>query len=282
MTEPHPAGERRYVDLPEPGYGWTHPWPNAFEVAEHFDTAKWTLIGGLMVQAHAIAHRVTVTRPTADLDVLLHIEVEPHVASEAHDRLTAMGYTLQEPLDRKGPHYRYMRGEGKLADKIDVMAADHAAPRTLQELRGREMFAVEGGTQALRRTMIYAMEVPEAARPGEDGLREPVLITVHRISVPDELGALVLKGAAHMADRRDRDRHLFDAAALAACISDHAAEIERMAGSDRKRIAHLAAELADPRHKAWLSLDPAHRIAGQDTLRILSSEPRRGTVFIRR
>jgi hypothetical protein len=127
------------------------------------------------------------------------------------------------------------------------------------------MFEVDGGTQALRRTMIYTVRMPDRASID--------------FSVPDELGALVLKGAAHMADRRDRERHLFDAAVLSACITDHAAEIERLGGSDRKRIAHLAHELADPRHKAWVTLDAEHRAAGQDTLRILSAEPRRRTAF---
>lgn len=259
--------DRRRVELREPRYGWSHPWPNAFEVAEQFDTSKWTLIGGIMVQAHAIGHDLTVTRPTADLDLLLHIEVDPSVTGEAHDNLTAMGYSLQEPLDRNGPHYRYLRGVGKLADKIDVMAAEHAAPRARQKLGGRKMFEVDGGTQALRRTMIYSVRLPDRAS--------------YDFSVPDELGALVLKGAAHMADTRDRDRHLFDAAVLSACITDHAAEIERLGGSDRKRIAHLAKELADPRHRAWLTLDPEHRAAGQDSLRILSAEPGRRTAFSR-
>lgn len=261
MTSP----DRRRVELATPRHGWDHPWPNLFELANSFDTSKWTLVGGLMVQAHAIGHDITVTRPTADLDVLLHVEVETAVASEAHEKLTRLAYKLQEPFERTGPHYRYLRGEQPLVDKIDVMAADHAAPRARQQLRGRRMFAIDGGTQALRRTMIYAMRAPSG--------------TSYDLSVPDELGALVLKGAAHMADRRDRDRHLTDAAVLSACITDHAAELERMAGSDRKRIKHLADELADARHKAWLSLDPGHRTAGQDTLRILSAEPRRRSVF---
>lgn len=56
-------------------------------------------------------------------------------------------------------------------------------------------------------------------------------------------------------------------------------DLARLAGSDRKRIAHLSSELADPGHKAWLALDRQHRTAGQDTLRILSAEPRRRTLF---
>jgi phage replication-related protein YjqB (UPF0714/DUF867 family) len=44
-------------------------------------------------------------------------------------------------------------------------------------------------------------------------------------------------------------------------------------GSDRHRIGHLARELADPAHPAWLALDETDRVAGQDTLRILGRFP---------
>jgi hypothetical protein len=89
-------------------------------------------------------------------------------------------------------------------------------------------------------------------------------------SVPDELGALVLKCAAYIADSRDRDRHLFDAAVLAACITNHAGERERLTGNDRKRIRHLAEQLKNPQHPAWRPLSSDHQQLGQDTLRILS------------
>lgn len=91
------------------------------------------------------------------------------------------------------------------------------------------------------------------------------------ISLPDELGALVMKSAAHQSDSRDPGRHLADAAALAACISDHATERARLTGSDRGRLLHLTRELADSTHPAWLALPVRHRQAGHDTLRILTS-----------
>ena len=119
------------------------------------------------------------------------------------------------------------------------------------------MFEVEGGTQALGRTVVFEMQT---------GAEEVV-----RITVPDELGALVLKGAAYTADSRDRDRHLQDAAVLAACITDHATELSRLGGSDRKRLRILNRALADPSNPAWLSLTPDLRLVGQDTLRILTA-----------
>ena len=47
--------ERRRVPLSPPPGGWLHPWPNVFELARVMATDKWTLVGGLMVQAHALA-----------------------------------------------------------------------------------------------------------------------------------------------------------------------------------------------------------------------------------
>ncbi len=247
---------RRNVSLTKPEFGWHRPWPNLFELAGVLSSEKWTLVGGLMVQAHALAHGITVIRPTDDLDVLLHIEVVTGVASDTHAALTQLGYDLLEPMQRKGPAYRYLRGPAKGGDKIDVMVADHAAPSRAQRLAGgAPMLEVEGGTQALKRTMIYNVDTDSGNIS---------------ISVPDELGALVLKSAAHQIDSRDRERHLTDAAALAACISDHPFERTRLTGSDRGRLLHLAKELAAQSHPAWLALPVNQRRAGQDTLRILT------------
>jgi hypothetical protein len=242
---------RRRITTPQ--HGWDHPWPNAFELARVFPADRWTLVGGLMVQAHTLAHGVTVTRPTQDLDMLLHVEIVMGLPREAADILeSVLKYELQEAFARKGPVYRFTRG----ADQVDVMSPDHARPAPM--LRRRPMFAVARGRQALDRRMILVLE----AEPNE----------MIELSIPDELGALVLKGAAYISDSRDRDRHLFDAAALAACITDHADEQTRLKGSDTKRLRVLASALAEKRHPAWLALAEPARIAGQDTLRILTAE----------
>lgn len=253
------TGVARTATLPMPAGGWFHPWPNVFELAANLPTDEWALVGGLMVQAHALAHGIDVVRPTEDLDVLLNIEISAAVVTRADRAIAHLGYSLQEPVNARrqtSPHYRYTRPSALGNETIDVMAPDHASPRAARRLHGRPMFAVEGGTQALNRAMTLRVET---------GTGDVVML-----SVPDELGALVLKGAAYSVDRRDRDRHLMDAAVLAACITDHAAELERSAGSDRRRLRRLATALADPMNPAWLALDPQMRIAGQDTLRILT------------
>lgn len=148
--------------------------------------------------------------------------------------------------------YRFERGN----DRIDVMSPDHL--RRAAMLRRRPMFVVEGGTQALDRAVTLALNVG-----GE----------IVEVGIPDELGALVLKGAAYLADQRDRDRHVFDAAILAACIADPVSERSRLKGSDGKRLRALATALMDSRHPAWLALPASRRTGGQRRV----AHPCRGT-----
>ncbi len=74
----------RTATLPTPAGGWFHPWPNLFELAAHVPTNEWTLVGRLMVQAHALSREIDAVRPTADLDVLLHIEISAAVVTRAN------------------------------------------------------------------------------------------------------------------------------------------------------------------------------------------------------
>lgn len=141
-------------------------------------------------------------------------------------------------------------------EQVDVLVADHPAPSVKEKLYGYEMVQIEGGTQALRRTINARVETA----PG----------SVATISVPRPFGALILKAAAYITDARDRARHLFDAAALLACIDDPIAERAEYAGSDRRRIAVLVKELTEG-HRAWRSLPDEHRVQGQLALHLLSA-----------
>lgn len=91
--------------------------------------------------------------------------------------------------------------------------------------------------------------------------------TTATISVPRPFGALILKAAAYTTDSRDRERHLFDAAALLACIDDPFAERAEFTGSDRRRIATLVTHLGAT-HPAWRALPEDHRTQAQLTLDI--------------
>ena len=115
------ATDRRKVSIPTPIGDWSHPWPNVFELARSMPTDKWTLVGGLMVQAHSLAHGVTVTRPTNDVDVLLHVEIDTAAAEQAHESITGLGYRLREPVDA-----RRKEGKPSLSLRACISARDRA------------------------------------------------------------------------------------------------------------------------------------------------------------
>lgn len=137
------------------------------------------------------------------------------------------------------------------------MASDHHAPEVTERLGGRDMVRIEGGTQALRRTINARLEI----KPG----------TITTVSVPGPFGALVLKAAAYQADSRDRDRHLRDAVALLACIEDPFAERDGFTGSDRSRLQFLRTRLASD-DLSWTALTGQARIDAETALKILTDD----------
>ena len=265
--------------------GWPHPWPNVEELARVLPADQWTLIGGLMTQLHVINRGFGVVRPTNDVDIVLHIETSRGVPSRTAAALESIGYRLITSIDpRTRTAHRFTRGgshvdllasgardedgdvaevqvekrvreqQEKAGDIVDVLMADHAAPSTEEMLRGKAMVRVEGATQALRRTVNVVLEI------------SPAVLTT--ISLPGPFGALILKAAAFRTDTRDRARHLYDAAALLACIEDPYAEREAFAGSDRARLRILETALAAD-HGAWMSLPRDMRPVAQAALRLL-------------
>jgi hypothetical protein len=257
------VAERPIIEVPSPVGGWGPPWPNVAEIDAVLPHDKWTLIGGLMTQLHAINAGIGVVRPTNDVDIVLHVETTRGVASETATALESLGYELVPPLDpRTGTAHRFRRDAATVdlvtsaGDVVDVLVADHAAPRTRQTLRGRDMVAIEGGTQALRRTINATLQI-------RDG-------STTTVSVPNSLGALILKAAAHQTDTRDRERHLQDAAVLLCCVEDPYAEREQFAGSDRQRLAALRRALPD-NAREWNLLNADQRRNAQAALRLLTS-----------
>lgn len=228
------------------------PWPRVFELARTIRSQDWILIGGLMVQAHAMAASISAVRPTDDVDVIVRVgTTRPDALTTVTQGLRELGYSPRESLNQRAVAHRYARG----AEVIDIGIADHLGSQ-VPRLQGRTVLQVEGGRQAAERVVPLRFAGFELD-----------------ICIPDRLGALVLKGAAYLVDSRDKERHLRDGALLAATITDHRTEFSRLKGSDRSRIRHLHQALTDPRHIAWLSLPTEFRVPGQDTLRILSSDP---------
>ena len=239
------------ITITAPPGGWAAPWPLVVEIADALPVGSWTLVGGLMVQLHARRAGVELVRPTGDVDALVDVMAAGVTVSSVADRLGVIGFVVVEPGWENSPAHRLQRGR----DVIDLLVADHLPSYKHPRLAGRPAMAADGGAQALARTERVAVVDGDAV--------------VH-LSIPDRLGALVLKAAAYGADSRDRERHLRDGALLAALITDHRAELTRLQGSDRKRLRRLRDALADPMQDAWLLLPEELRQRGQDTLRILS------------
>lgn len=274
-----PGADRPTIDVANPVGGWPDPWPNVAEIAAVLPTDKWTLVGGLMTQLHSIHRNLGVVRPTNDVDIVLHIETSRGIATETSDALRSLGYTLRPAVDpRDNTAHRFYRGASKVdlvaghpdddeeqqheqheqeEEVVDVLVADHHAPRVTQRLAGRDMVRIEGGTQALRRTVNARLEI------------EPGALTT--VSVPGPFGALILKAAAYKADTRDRDRHLRDAVVLLACIDDPFTERAEFAGSDRSRIQTLRTRLT-PDEMSWTVLSGQDLVDAKTSLEILSDE----------
>lgn len=254
--------DRPTIDVEAAPGGWPTPWPNVAELCSVLPSEKWTLVGGLMVQLHAVHHRLGVVRPTNDVDIVLHVETSRGVPAQTAKALESIGYRLRVAVDpRDNTAHRFVRGTSTVDlvagddEIVDVLLADHPAPTVIEPLRGRDMVRIEGGTQALKRTVNARMEITPD--------------TVTDVSVPRPFGALILKSAAYTTDSRDRERHLYDAVALLACIEDPFTERETFTGSDRGRVITLRKAL--PRdHPAWRTLPSGARNDAEAALRILT------------
>ena len=186
--------------------------------------------------------------------MILHIDSGAATFAGVQHELGRLGYVLREPVG-DGPIHRFARGSSA-AETIDVMVADRLSPKQHPKALRRKVFAVPGGTSALRKTVNCEVTAGEV---------------VVVLSIPDVLGALVLKGAAYMEDSRDRDRHLYDAAVLACAITDPIGDRARMIGSDRRRIEALWKVLQDVDHKSWIATGTDARRA-HAALRVLVSD----------
>jgi hypothetical protein len=245
------AEGRQAWQVSAPSGGVQPPWPQLVEIVQAIPHTQWTLVGGLMVQLHAAYAGVQVTRATRDVDMLLHIETGAATFNGVQHELERLGYALREPIG-KGPTHRFSRAD-RQAETVDVMVADHLSPRRHPKVLGRNVFAVPGGTSALNKSV--SCEVNTA-------------VGAVMLSIPDVLGALVLKGAAYLEDSRDRERHIDDAAILACAITDPVADRTRMAGCDHIRISALWKALQNLDHRSWIATGTNSR-RGHAALRVL-------------
>lgn len=224
------------LTVAEPIGGWREPWPRVFELAGALPVDRWALVGGLMVQAHALAAEVETTRVTVDVDAAVRVEAGAFNYAEAAAVLVRLGYELDQSTTLA---YRFTRG----THIVDLMVPDHERP--VPRHARRDVMRVTAGQQAMGRLQLMHFH--------HDG-------TQVAVPVPTLHGALVLKAAAYMVDSRDRGRHLLDAATLLACIIDVEPIVTDLRGSDRKRLVHML--------RAFEERPLVGAQAPQDTLRL--------------
>jgi hypothetical protein len=221
-----------------------HPWPVVFEIAEHTDIDNWTLVGGLMVHVHAIRAGVDAARPTGDVDVVFSAATAKVSAIAAP--LQTLGFTPKLP-ELGGPLHRFTRGD----DIVDIMVPSGVTARWSQ----RPILQAPGARQALQRRDTYIIV----------GATRQV-----RVTVPNQLGSLIAKGAAYNVDRRDRDRHLDDLAVLAACAgSIKSLHLNELTSRDRAHLRAATELLTRSTHPAWAQLSTIDRQLGQRVLAAL-------------
>jgi hypothetical protein len=228
------------------------PWDEVYAIAGALPATSWVLVGGLMVQAHACLAGME-TRVTTDVDVLIDVMSSNANVISVVRGLQELEFVPQEP-GLVGAAFHRMKKSELI---VDILVAEHLPSRKRQAAKVGKWPILQalGGAQALERRMPVQLISHQEAR---------------EIFVPDLLGALILKAAAYSADRRDRARHLQDAALLASLMVDPVVEFERLRGSDSKRIRSIVMPLNDINHSAWQALLPEQRINGLSALKVLS------------
>ncbi|WP_022882720.1 hypothetical protein [Gryllotalpicola ginsengisoli] len=230
-------------------------WQTIIELAEAGVAANLVLVGGLMVHVHAARGGIIAPRSTSDADFLVDFLSNRSSLHAVYGALGKLGFRL----DADGTYaYRFIHADGR---KVDIMVPDHmpdAAARAAR-LSRRPVLRGEAGEQAIRRRDVYRVTFDSG--------------TVIELAVPDELGAVVAKGAAYLVDSRDHDRHLSDAATLLASIAD-VSEIsfDTISKNDKRRVRALHALLKDATHPGWASLDADARNRGQFNLSLFADQ----------
>jgi hypothetical protein len=182
---------------------------------------NWVLIGGLMVQIHALEQGFTDVRVTHDIDLLG--QARPQGTLMRIDGvLRDEGFVLEAP-DLDGYAQRYTRG----GVVVDVLAPDGIKPPP-RLTDGIKAIAVPGGHQALVRS-----ERVQVLVDGESfELRRPTL-----------LGAILIK-ARSLAVHRDSESQREDLLRLLSLISDPRAIAPDLRPTERKWLRGAETRLA--------------------------------------
>lgn len=228
------------IVIPPMGGAGDAAWRFVLTLAARPDTPPWVLVGGLMVQLHALEHGMTDVRATRDADVLVDLRAAPNGIRVMCDVLASLGLEF-EGANSHGVGHRFSRGSGANAVSVDVLAPDRLGIRTSTvTIPPARTVQMPGGRRILQHT--EAVEVTYDHQRAI--LRRPALIA-----------AVIGKSRAWVIDTSSpaRDRHLEDAAMLLAVLPDPIDLAARLDGKERAAMRTLAA-LLPPTHSAWRRL----------------------------
>jgi hypothetical protein len=184
------------IDVDPPDEESRRLWHAVGDLAELLPK-DWTLVGGLMVQLHALENDMPDVRVTVDIDVLG--EARPPGPLQAIDRaLIAAGFDAHPP-DPDNYAYRYER-DGLI---VDVLAPDGIRPPPTLD-GSRYAVGIPGGSQALKRSETVTVQID--GRTFE--LRRPTLT-----------GAILIK-ARSLLKHRDPDAQRQDLLRLLSLVPD--------------------------------------------------------------
>lgn len=208
---------------------------------------EWVLIGGLMVQLHAIEHGVRGVRPTADIDLLGQARPQGSLGA-IHAALEGQGFEMVGP-DLEGYAHRYKR-DGLI---VDVLGPDGIRPPATL---GPNTLAVPapGGSQALSRSETVTVSVHDRSFE----LRRPTL-----------LGAILIKARSLMV-HRDPETQREDLLQLLALVDDPREMAAGIRRTERRWLIQTGPRL-DPRKAS--SLDPLTSQRAEQAYQLLVAEP---------
>lgn len=204
-------------------------WAKALELAELFgDAEEWTLIGGLMVQLHALEHDLE-TRLTSDIDLLGDSRRRPAMTQRIAEVLTSRGARMSEPpTSDRTLGYRFEL-DGEIVEVLGTEGIRGADPKTIGKFR---TFQVPGGTQALRRSEVVGVSLGRGAA-----------VSMRR---PNLLGAILIKARVVAKRRREKfDSDRQDLIVLLSLVEDPRAlaEAEELKKTERRWLSDVESKL---------------------------------------
>lgn len=161
-------------------------WGTAIRLARELgEETGWTVIGGLMVQLHALEHRST-SRLTDDIDLLGDSRQRPSLTRRISELLQSNGAKMDPPPRSNGNLGYRFEIDGAI---VEVLGPDGVKtdPRTVGK---HTTVAIPGGTQALNRSEVVMVSVEGGPAVA---MRRPSL-----------LGAILLKARVVTKERRDK------------------------------------------------------------------------------